>query len=143
MARPPGHWIPVQPGWFLLIAALGQRLPLERARIRLGVILLQRGRCRRLRAVERQRIQYAREVSQATARVDLSPSVPPEMIARIVEVLHPEPGHRIPVHPGWSRLISAFWATVASRRVLEAGARGAALRLGTANFMKALSHCSA
>jgi hypothetical protein len=32
MARPSGHWIPVQPGWFLLIAALGQRLPLERAR---------------------------------------------------------------------------------------------------------------
>ena len=25
------------------------------------------------------------------------------------------PGHRVPVHPGWSRLISAFWATVASR----------------------------
>jgi predicted nucleotidyltransferase len=42
------------------------------------------------RAVERQRTQYVRDVDQAVAHVDRSPSVPPEMIARIVEVLHPE-----------------------------------------------------
>ena len=41
-------------------------------------------------AGERQRIQYALGVAQAVAHLDRSPSVPPEMIARIVEVLHPE-----------------------------------------------------
>ena len=50
-----------------------------------------RGGLRRVWATGgRQRIRYARGVPQATARVDRSPSVPPEMIARIVEVLHPE-----------------------------------------------------
>jgi predicted nucleotidyltransferase len=37
-----------------------------------------------------QRTQYASGVAQAVAHVDWPPSVSPEMIARIVEVLHPE-----------------------------------------------------